>query len=228
MVDEQTTSLTIKICLTCLKNRIKNIKIYYTSSSVRYNQKLKQIQMLEDLDIMTFYYFLNKFWLDFNLFFILPFLVSCINRYLHPDINKVLLTDHIARVLLIVCCIFYLFDMIVKYPVDGADSICEKAFFVHHCSSLVLFPILFMNRYIPWWVDTICVMHGFCIYWPESDLIKYSYPAVLFIYHYQIYQQPYCNLRGYKISQFFMNFIWIFCLFVVIGNCSNYLPTGPE
>lgn len=95
-------------------------------------------------------------------------------------------------------------------------------------SSLVLFPTIFINKHIAWWICPIGFMHGLCIWLPQYDLISYIYAGFLFVYHYGIYQEPYCNFKGYKVAQFFMNFIWIFCLMLLVGNCSNYLPTGPD
>lgn len=53
-----------------------------------------------------------------------PFLISCIVRFFNQDINKYLWTDHLARIFLFVSWVFYIYDMTVKYPVDGAETIC--------------------------------------------------------------------------------------------------------
>ena len=76
--------------------------------------------MLEDWGIMDYYYLSNKFWITYNVVLIAPFMFSCIVRFFNQDINKQLWTDHIARVLLIISWLFYIYDMAVKYPVDGA------------------------------------------------------------------------------------------------------------
>ena len=184
--------------------------------------------MLEDWGIMDYYYASNQFWITYNVVLILPFMFSCLMRFLNQDINKYLWTDHIARVLLIISWLFYIYDMAVKYPVDGAETICDKAFFIHHGSSLFILPPLIINSYIPWWACPIGFMHGFCIKFPEIEAINYVYAVCLMIFHYGIYQKPYRDLRGYGFLRFFMNFIWIFCLMLLLGNCSNYLPTGPD
>jgi hypothetical protein len=31
-------------------------------------------------------------------------------------------------------------------------------------------------------------------------------------------------LKGYMFPRYFMNFIWVFALLLLIGDCSNYLP----
>lgn len=184
--------------------------------------------MLEGWEPLDFYYLSNKFWIAFNVFLIVPFIFSCLMRFFNPDVNKPLWTDHIARFLLTVSWVFYIFDMAAKYPIDGAHTICEKAFFIHHGSSLLILPPLILNKYIPWWVSPIGFMHGFCIYYPQYEFINYIYAVCLFIFHYGIYQEPYCKFKGYGITRFFMNFIWIFALMLLLGNCSNYLPTAPD
>ena len=116
---------------------------------------------------MANYYFINKLWIDANTIAIIPVFISCVFRFFNQNINKNLLTDHLTRICLIFMWIYYFFDMYYKYPVDGSDSICEKAFYIHHIASLVIVPPLFLNRYIPWWVCPIGFMHGFCIKFPE-------------------------------------------------------------
>lgn len=59
-----------------------------------------------------------------NILMIPPFLISCIVRFFNQDINKYLWTDHLARIFLFVSWVFYIYDMTVKYPVDGAETIC--------------------------------------------------------------------------------------------------------
>lgn len=120
----------------------------------------------ETWEIMDYYYFANWLWITGNIAMIIPFLTSCFVRFFNQDINKYLWTDHFARFFLFFSWCFYIFDMIVKYQVDGADTICEKAFFIHHGSSLILLPPLILNSYIPWWVCPIGFMHGFCINFP--------------------------------------------------------------
>lgn len=71
-----------------------------------------------------YYFFSNRFWIIANTIMIPPFLVSCINRFFNQDINKKLWTDHLARFFLFISWIFYFFDIAVKYPIDGADTIC--------------------------------------------------------------------------------------------------------
>ena len=122
--------------------------------------------MFEDLTIMDYYYFSNRLWIDTNIIMILPFTIACIVRFFNQDIKKDLWTDYMPRFFLAFSWAFYIFDMSVKYPVDGADTVCEKAFFIHHLSSLVIFPPLFMNKHVPWWVCPIGFLHGLCIKYP--------------------------------------------------------------
>ena len=183
---------------------------------------------MDEAPNMDNYYFSNWFWITFNKILIVPFLISCANRFFNQDVKKDLWTDYIARIFLFISWTFYFFDIYIKYPIDGSDSICEKAFFAHHISSLIILPPLFLNKHIAWWICPIGFMHGFCLAFPELQFLNYIYAACLFIFHYGIYQEPYCNLRGYKLSQYFMNFIWVFCLMLLVGNCSNYLPVGPD
>ncbi len=116
--------------------------------------------------LMDYYYLTNKVWVYGNLVLILPFIISCVFRFKQPDINKKLWTDHFARFFLFFSWAFYIVDMLVKYPVDGGDSICQKSFFIHHVGSLFIMPPLFLNRYIPWWSCPIGFLHGFAIYFP--------------------------------------------------------------
>ena len=116
---------------------------------------------------MANYYFINKIWINANVYAIIPFLISCIVRFFNQDINKNLWTDHFARIGLIFSWAFYIIDMYFKYPIDGSDSICEKAFYIHHIGSLLIFPPLFLNRHISWWICPIGFLHGFCIKFPE-------------------------------------------------------------
>ena len=88
-----------------------------------------------EIDWMDFYFFINKFWINYNCFLIIPSGISCINRYLNPQMDKPLLTDYITRLLLIVASIFYLCDSVVKYVIDGGETICQKAIFIHHLTS---------------------------------------------------------------------------------------------
>ena len=132
------------------------------------NIKIKwKSKMFEDLTLMDYYYFSNKLWINANILLILPFMISCFCRFFNTDMKKDLWTDHFARFFLAFSWAFYIFDMAVKYPVDGADSVCEKAFFIHHSSSLIILPPLILNRYIPWWVSPIGFLHGLCIKFPE-------------------------------------------------------------
>lgn len=144
--------------------------------------------MLGDWTYMDLYYLTNRFWIGFNILLILPFLFSCIVRFYNQRIDKYLWTDHCARVLLVICWIFYIWDILIKYPIDGAETICEKCLLIHHGASLFIMPPLFLNTYIPWWACPVGFMHGFALYFPESDMVSYIYAACLMVFHYGIYQ----------------------------------------
>lgn len=150
--------------------------------------------------------------------------MACINRFLHQDIKVQLWTDHLTRLCLVFTCLFYLYEMPIKYVSDGGDMICQKAFFIHHVSSLFVITPLIVNRYIPWWVNPIGFLHGFLIFFPETEILNYIYAVALMYFHYMLYQAPYCKLKGYGSTRWAINGIWIFCLMVLIGDCSNYLP----
>ena len=117
-------------------------------------------------DILWHYYKANQFWVYFNAAIIVPFLIACINRMIHPTFNKHLWTDHLCRVALIITIAFYPYEMVVKYSVDGGDTICQKGFFIHHMYSIFILLPLIVNDYIPWWVNPIGFLHGFLIFFP--------------------------------------------------------------
>ena len=56
--------------------------------------------------------------------------------------------------------------MPLKYLVDGADSLCEKGFFIHHIGSSILVLPFVINNYQGWWLNPVGFMHGFCIAFP--------------------------------------------------------------
>ena len=101
----------------------------------------QKFEMSEETTIMDLYYFANRLWIDANAVMIIPFMISCVVRFFNQDVNKYLWTDHFARFFLFFTCVFYIFDVYVKYQVDGSDTICEKAFYIHHLSSLIIFNI---------------------------------------------------------------------------------------
>ena len=127
----------------------------------------KIIKKMVQIDWNFHYYLSNNIWVYGNLVLIVPFLISCANRIRHPDINQKLWTDHLARVFLIFTVFYYLYDIPVKYIVDGGDTLCQKGFFVHHVASLFIIPPIILNNYIPWWANPIGFLHGFCLLFPE-------------------------------------------------------------
>jgi len=119
-----------------------------------------------NLNLNEVYYILNNIWYYGNLLMMPLFFISMVCRFRQPSIKKALWTDHLARVCLIFTTVFYVFDIYVKYQIDGGDTICQKSFFVHHFSSLFLLPPLFINSYIPWFVNPVGFLHGICIFFP--------------------------------------------------------------
>lgn len=176
------------------------------------------------MDLNEAYFLLNNIWYYGNLTMMPLFFISMIFRWKNPSIHKHLWTDHFARVCLIFTVIFYVFDIYVKYQVDGGDTICQKSFFIHHGWSLLLLPPLIINDYIPWWVNPVGFLHGICIFFPEFEAINYVYAGCLFVFQYGTHQKPYRDLKGYWLTRYCMNFIWVFALLLLIGDCSNYLP----
>lgn len=119
------------------------------------------------IDWMKYYYILNTFWVNFNPVGVIPLIIACINRYNNPSIDKKLLTDYIPRFFYLVTCIFYVFDNLVKYAVDGGETLCQKALFIHHTASqFIILPLVF-NNYMPWWANPVGFLHGFLVYFPE-------------------------------------------------------------
>ena len=177
----------------------------------------------------TFHYYLsNNIWVYSNILLILPFLIACFNRFRHPDINKTLWTDHLCRYALVFTTLYYLYDIVIKYTVDGGDTICQKGFFIHHISSVFIIPPIFLNSYIPWWSNPIGFLHGFCLAFPEIEVLNFIYAGALMYYHYGIYQKPYRDLKYYWVTRITVNGVWIFALMLLIGDCSNFLPLGPD
>ena len=172
------------------------------------------------------YYPLNNIWVYGNIIMIVPFLISTVSRLFNKgghDLKLHLWTDHICRVMLVFTEIFYVFDIIVKYRVDGIDQFCEKTFFVHHVGTLFLLPPLFINRYIPWWVPPVGFMHGFLLAFPQYELLNYVYVVFVFLFQYGLYQTPFKDLKGYWLSRYTINYIWVFALMLLAGNCTNHL-----
>merc|ERR1712048_1535599 len=97
-------------------------------------------EWLATIDIEWHYYNSNRIWVYGNLVMILPFIISCLVRYRHPQMDKPLITDYSTRVLLVFTWLYYLYDIPVKYLVDGGDTICQKGFFIHHVASLFIMP----------------------------------------------------------------------------------------
>lgn len=159
---------------------------------------------------------------------IVPFLVAWIWRFLHPQLDKILWTDHIPRFFLTFTCFFYAYDSVNKYILDGGDTICQKGLFLHHISSLLVIVPIVLNRYIPWWANPVAFMHGFCVLYPEAEFLSYIYAVAVMNYHYRIYQHPYRDLKYYNFARVGINGVWVFCIYLLIGDCSNFMPLSPD
>lgn len=183
---------------------------------------------LIDIDWQYHYFASNNIWVYGNIAMIIPFLVACINRMRNPDMKKYLWTDDVSRFMLILTCLYYIYDIPVKYVVDGGDTLCQKGFFVHHVASLFIITPIIINRYIPWWSNPIGFLHGFCIAFPEFEPLNYVYATALMFYHYGICQPPFRDLKGYWLTRIAINGVWVFCIYLLIGDCSNFLPLSPD
>ena len=170
----------------------------------------------------------NNVWVYGNGILILPFIIACVNRYFNSGLKTHLWTDHLARFFLVLTCFYYIYDMPAKYMLDGGDSVCLKSFYIHHVASLFILPPIFLNDYIPWFANPIGFLHGVCVFWPEFEPVNYVYAAAMMYFHYRIYQKPFADLKYYSLIKWSINGVWVFCLMVLIGDCSNYLPLGPD
>lgn len=177
------------------------------------------------MDIMTIYYSINFFWIWFNLFVILPFLIAFIFRLRNPSMKKKLWTDHLSRLSLTITLIFYAIDTTVKTYVDGTDSICEKAVIIHHLASFFIMGPLIINEYIPWWVNPVGFIHGYIVFFDDHEEVQYLYGIYMLFFQYMLYQKPFKDLKGYWIVRFAINYVWTFILIYKFGDCSNFLPT---
>jgi hypothetical protein len=148
-------------------------------------------------------------------------MLACLNRFLHPQINVKLWTDHLARAFLIFGAIFYVAETIVKYHTEGTDSICIKAMYIHHFAGIFVLASLFLNSYIPWWTCPLGFMHGICIAFPESDILNVIYGTALIVFQIGIYRRPYSEMKYYNVLRYFVNFIWVFAIMLYLGDCSN-------
>lgn len=64
---------------------------------------------LVEIDWEWHYFTANNIWVYGNLVLILPFVIACIFRFMNPDINKKLWTDHLSRIFLFLSCAFYIY-----------------------------------------------------------------------------------------------------------------------
>ena len=117
-------------------------------------------------------------------------IIPMICRLMRPQFPKHLWTDHLTRACELFGWTFYLFEVYVKYRVDGADSICQKAFFVHHIGSILLVPPLVLNDYMGWWQNPVGFLHGFCLAFPNFEPLNYIYLVAILYFHYRLHQKP--------------------------------------
>lgn len=176
------------------------------------------------MNIMTVYFAINHFWIWFNLFAVVPFVVAFIFRLRNQSMDKNLSTDHLARFGLIITLVFYLVDSLVKGYVDGTESICQKAMLIHHVASFFIIIPLVINSYIPWWVNPIGFIHGWIVFFDDHVEVQYVYGMMMFYFKYMLYQKPYRDLKGYWVTRIAINFVWTFIIIYKMGECSNFLP----
>ena len=86
---------------------------------------------------------------------------------------------------------------------------------------------MFINDYMGWWLNPVGFLHGFCLAFPEIDMISYIYVVAIFIFHYKLHQEPYKSMKGYWLCRLTFGCIYIFMLLLLLGDCSNYLPFEP-
>ena len=84
-------------------------------------------------------------------------------------------------------------------------------------------PIIF-NSYVPWWVNPIGFLHGLVMNYPDIEPLNYVYAVALLIFHYGIYVPPFRDLKYYWVTRIAISGIWVFAIYVLIGNCTNFLP----
>ncbi len=173
--------------------------------------------------IMDIYYFLNIFWIWFNLLVIIPFFISFIYRYRNQKVSQYLWTDHLSRISLFLTLVYYFFDSIVKAFVDGTQTICQKALLIHHIASFFIISPLIYNSYIPWEVDAVGFIHGYIVFFDTHVHIQKFYGFMMLYLQYRLHQEDLKNLKGYVVTRFAINFVWIFIAFFTTGDCSNFL-----
>lgn len=71
-------------------------------------------------------------------------------------------------------------------------------------------------------------LHGFCIFFPENEEISYVYAVAVMYFHFRLYQSPEKKLKYYGVTRVAINGIWVFCIYLLIGDCSNFLPLSPD
>ena len=103
------------------------------------------------------------------------FMIACLNRFLNSSLTVKLKTDLFSKFLMLVTIIFYAMDTTVKYLVDGADGICERAFIMHHVAAIIILIPMILHSYVPWWLNPIGFMHGFCVVLPGYLFIHIGY-----------------------------------------------------
>lgn len=47
-------------------------------------------------------------------------------------------------------------------------------------------------------------------------------------YHYGICQKPFRDLKYYWVTRIAINGVWVFTIYLLIGDCSNFLPLSAD
>ena len=137
--------------------------------------------------------------------------------------EKKLFTDYFARGFLMFGSVFYVLESIVKWQIDGHQTICMKAMYIHHFAGIFVVAALYLNQYVPWFTCPLGFMHGVCIAFPDNDLAIAIYGLSLIVFQVGIYRKPYRNIKYYSIMRYFVNFIWVFAIMLYMGDCSVFM-----
>jgi hypothetical protein len=107
---------------------------------------------------------LTSFGSGLTCFYSSLFYTPAIKRFKNQSLDTHLWTDHLCRFGLAFTLVVYTADCIVKYIVDGDQSIPQKALFIHHIASFFIIMPIITNKYIPWWVNPIGFLHGIIVF----------------------------------------------------------------
>lgn len=161
------------------------------------------------LGLLELKYFNSYIWWVYSMVSFFPLLFLSVYKLLNP-INIHKYNDHnpfprhfqdkLARVFLFWGIIYYFFDVFLSLLIQNFSN-CGISFFVHHGISLVFLPAAIFQNYYPWYICLVPCIHALLMVFPEVDWLNYIYLAGCGLYQYGLYQEPYKNMRKYKILQ---------------------------